>query len=267
MLSELWNFIKVSFKKRMFLYEIEVLSLMLFGLFPLLGLVTFLVASILLAPSFSSMISSQFKMLFTKKYEADQKIRNEINEIADQLGVRVKRVLVAKGLCNAYVRFGTLVLGEKLLERYGPGERRAAIAHELGHIKEKHIWFKIVAVVVLSIPPLWIWLRLYWPIIINELTTQVVVNIMVNLALLAYLIVVMIPSNWYMEVRADRIAVGIAGKACLISALLAIVTREEFELPSEDHPAVSERIKLILKYNPRNSLIKRISAAFRPCRL
>ena len=266
-MSELWNLIKVSFKKRMFLYEIEVFSLTLFGSFPNLlvrffCLGTFLITCTLLMPFLTSLFASQLKILFLKKYEADQRIKDEVNKIADQIGVRIKKVYMAKGLCNAYVRFGTLVLGEELLDRLGPSERRAVFAHELGHMKEKHMWFKIVATMALLALPLWAWLRLYWPIIINEQVTQLMLSIMINIALLAYLIVVMVPLNWYLEVRADRIAVEIAGKASAISALLAIVNREKFELPSEDHPAISERVKLILKGRPRNGLIKRMLIVF-----
>lgn len=267
MLSELWNFIKVSFKRRMFLYEVEVFSLTLFGSFP--GLLvrffclgTFLIACTLLMPFLTSLLASQLKILFSKKYEADQKIKNEVGRIADRIGVRVKKVLIAKGLCNAYVRFGTLVLGEELLDRLGPSERRAVIAHELGHMKEKHVWFRIVATMTLPALPLWSWQRLYWPIIINEHVTQLMLSVMINIALLVYLIAVMIPLNWYLEARADSIAVEIAGKASTISALLALVNREEFELSSEDHPAISERVKLILKDKPRNGLIKRMLIAF-----
>ena len=264
MFSELWNFIKVSFKKRIFLYEIEVISLTLFGSFPYLlvrffCLGAFLITCALLMPFLTSQFASQLKILFSKKYEADYRIKNEVNEIAERLQVNIKKIYIVKGLCNAYVRFGTLFLGEELLDRLGPSERRAVFAHELGHIKENHIWFKLVAALVLLALPLWSWLRLYWPIIINEHVTQLMLNIMINIALLAYLMVVMVPLNWYLEIRADRIAVKIAGKASIISALLAIVNREKFELASEDHPAISERVKLILKYKPRNGLIKTLN--------
>lgn len=79
-------------------------------------------------------------------------------------------------------------------------------------------------------------------------------NVMLNIAFLAYLMVVMVPLNWYLEIRADRIAVDsfrtiAEGKASMVHALLRLMTgRDDFEQPSEDHPAMSERIKAILKY-------------------
>lgn len=255
MLNGLWNFIKLNFKKRMYLYVLAVFSLTLFQFSPFVGLATFLISSALLVPFFADSTVSQLKLVFVKKYQADQKIRDEVNEIAAEMGVCVKKVYVAKGLRNAYVRFGTLVLGEKLLNLLGPNQRKVVIAHELAHMKEKHFWLKIVAILGLLIPTLWIWLGLRWPIIISEFVTQAVLNTMINIALLSYLIAMMVLPNWYMEIRADRIAIEtapnpISGKASLISALLAIVKKEGFQVASEDHPSVSERIKLILKYNP-----------------
>jgi Zn-dependent protease with chaperone function len=260
MLSELWSFIKLSFMKRLYLYALQYFSLILFILSPLLGLATFLIASTLLIPSFASLIDSQIKLLFVKKYEADESIKDEVNEVADGLGVKIKKILVAKGLVNAYVRFSTLVLGEGLLNLCDPDLRRAVISHELVHVKEKHIWLRMMGVVTVSAAVSWNLLRLNWPIIFNEMTTQILVYVMMNFALLACVTIAMITPNWYMEIRADQGAIRKVGKAPLISALLAIVTKEEFKVPSEDHPAMSERIKLILKYNPEKSLSKRMRA-------
>ena len=258
MLSELLKFIRISFKRRMFLYEIGVFTLTLFGSFPnllarFICLGIFLVAFALLTPFLTSLFALQLKMLFLKKHEADQRTKNKVNRIAERLGVRVKRVLIAKGMCNAYVRFGTLVLGEELLDRLGPSEVRAVIGHELGHMKEKHVWYKIVVAMLSPALPLWVWLRLYWPIIINELFTQILLNVMITIAIIAYLMIFMIPLNWTLEARADKTAVDIAGKASTISALLAIVNRESFKVPTEYHPSVSERVKQILKYKPRRA--------------
>lgn len=264
MLSELWSFIKLSLKRRMILYEAEVVGLTLFGSYPDLpvrffGLGLFLVACLLLMPFFTSMFTSQLKFLFLKRCKADQRLKNEVDSIGDLVGARASKVCIAKGLNNAFVCFGTLVLGEELLNRVSPSGRRAVIAHELGHMKERHMWLKIVVALVLLAPPLWSWTRLYWPIIINEYVTQLMLNIMINITSLAYLMVVMLPLNWYLELRADRVAVEIAGKAGIISALLAIVNREKFELASEDHPAISDRVKAILKDKPKNGLIEKIS--------
>lgn len=261
MLSELWRFIKVSFKRRMLLYEIGVLSWTLFGSFPNLlvrffCLGAFITAFALLTPFLTSLVAWQIKALFSKKYEADQRIKSEVGKTAERIGVKPPKVLIAKGLCNAYIHFGTLVLGEELLDRLrarDPSQIRAVIAHELGHRKEKHTWLKMATGVALPAFPLWIWQRLYFPIIISEFVTQLMLNVMITLALFAFLMVAMVPLNWHLEFRADRFMVDVAGKASAIFALLAIVTREKFEIPSEDHPSVSERVKQILKYKPKKT--------------
>jgi len=206
------------------------------------------------------LFSSQVKFLFLHKYEADQKIKNEVDRVADLLGVRVKKVRIAKGLCNAFVCFGTLVVGEELLNRLGRSERIAVFAHELGHMKEKHIWFRMLAMMALLAIPFWSWRRLYSPTIISNDFTQLMLTVMINIALLVYSITTMVPVNWYLEVRADRIAVEVAGKASTISAFLAITKREVFESPSEGHPAVSQRVKLILRDKPSNGLGKRMKS-------
>jgi STE24 endopeptidase len=256
MLGELWRFIKVSFNRRMYLYAIGVISGTLFGSFPnllvrFLCLGIFITAFALLTPFLTSLVAWQIKAFFSRKYDADQRIKNEVNKVAELLGVKVKKVLIAKGLCNAYVVFGTLVLGEELLERLGPSQRRAVFAHELGHLKEKHVWLRMLAAVATPTLPLWAWQRLYFPVIINEYFTQLMLSIMISLILFAFSVVAMVPLNWQLEIRADRFMVDVVGKASAISALLAITTREKFKEPSEDHPSVSERIKIILNYASR----------------
>lgn len=256
MLNTLWNFIKLNFNKRLVLYEIGVSSFVLSGIFPNSLVSSFclficLTTYMLLTPFLASTFTFQLRSLFAKKYEADQNIRKEVSEVADQLGAKVEKVYIVKGLCNAYVRFHTLYIGEELLNRLNYYTRKAVFAHELGHIKERHLWFKIPATVVPMVLPLWSWRSLQWPIIINELFTQLMLVILIEIVLLTYLIVFNIPINWYLEMRADRLAVQIAGKAATISALLAIVRKEKIKTPSEDHPAISERIKQILKYKPK----------------
>ena len=255
MLSELWSFIKASFKKRLVLYEIVVYSVTLSGALPnllvsLFCLGTFWGSCALFMPVFTSRFVSQLRFLLAGKDEADQRVKDEVNGIAEEMGVKIRNVRVAKGLCNAYIRFGSLVLGAELLKRLSCSERQAVIAHELGHAKEKHAWISSVAFSALPALPLWTWSKLYWPVILNQQFTQIMLHVMIGIALIAYMMLVMVPLNWYLEIRADRIAARVTGKGNIVSALLAIVNRESFDVPSEDHPAVSERIKLILKDRP-----------------
>lgn len=72
-------------------------------------------------------------------------------------------------------------------------------------------------------------------------------TIMVGIALLAYMTIVMTPINWYLEVRADRIAARFTGKKNIKSALLTFANKEKLGMSSETHPSISERVKLIEK--------------------
>lgn len=140
-----------------------------------------------------------------------------------------------------------LVLGEETLERLDFNKIQAVVAHESGHIKEKHGVFRFLSMVLLLLIPWYSWSRLYSPIFFTESLTQIMLTIMVSIAFMAYMAFAMMPVNWYLEARADRIAARFVGKEHIKSALLALGQRENLDEPSEDHPSISERIKLIEK--------------------
>jgi len=55
----------------------------------------------------------------------------------------------------------------------------------------------------------------------------------------------MIPINWCTEVDADKFAAKLVGKEHIKSALLKIVEKDKLDEPSETHPSIAERIRLI----------------------
>lgn len=64
---------------------------------------------------------------------ADQSVKDQVSKIAEQMNVRKPRkILIAKGVFNAYIRFRTLVLGELLLNNLITTELECIIAHEQG---------------------------------------------------------------------------------------------------------------------------------------
>jgi Zn-dependent protease with chaperone function len=73
------------------------------------------------------------------------------------------------------------------------------------------------------------------------------ISVLTSIAMLAYMMVVMIPIDWYLEVRADRIAARFVGKEHIKSALLVLSRSSDPEEPSEDHPPITGRLKLIEK--------------------
>ncbi len=251
MLGELWNFIKVSFKKRLVLYEIVGISFTLFGTFPnllvkLLCLAVFSVAGGLFMKILTSQFISQLRLIIAHKNREKFPISNEIADLAKQMNVQVKELGIVKE-CTAYVLGKSIVLGIELLKRLTFNERQAVVAHELGHIKEKHILLRFVLMIPLLAIPLYSWRIIYSPIFLTESLTHIIITIMVIIAFLAYITLVMIPISWYLEARADRIAARFAGKKNIKSALLTIAKKEKLGMPSETHPSISERVKLIEK--------------------
>ena len=57
----------------------------------------------------------------------------------------------------------------------------------------------------------------------------------------------MIPINWWLEGRADKIAAKYVGKEYIKSALLTLADKKNLNEPSETHPPIMKRIKLIEK--------------------
>lgn len=68
---------------------------------------------------------------------------------------------------------------------------------------------------------------------------------MMETALLAFMMVAMIPASWYIELKADAASARFVGKQYIQSALLKLTTKEEIDQNSETHPSISERIKYI----------------------
>jgi len=252
MLGELWNFIRTDFKKRLVLCATVVMTLTLFDTFPIMS-VKFALFFVLFATSglfmtvFTFRFMSHLRLLITHRKGYEIPISDEIADLSNRIGVRVKKIRIRKGLCNAYVFGKTLVLGTDLLERLSVDERQAVVAHELGHLKERHALFRFLAMIPFLAVPLYSWSEIHSPIFFTESVTQIMLAIMVNIAFLAYTTTIMIPINWYTEVRADRIATNFVGRESIKSALLALVDKENIDEPSEDHPSISERVKLIEK--------------------
>jgi len=251
MLGELVNFIRLSFGKRMILYEIVVLSLTVYGTFPdltikLVGFSVCVITSGLFLPIFTSQFVSQLRVIIAHRSIPKIPISNEIANLAERMNVQVKELGLVKG-CTAYVIGKCLVLGKELLERLTYDERQAVVAHELAHIRQRYIFWRIALTSPLLAIPLYSWWRISSPIFFTEWLTHIIITIMLFIGLLAYISMVMIPINWYLEVGADGTAARFAGKNNIKSALLNLVDKEKHEVQSETHPSISERVKRIEK--------------------
>ena len=256
----MWLFIKNRFYYRLALYELVSFSFTLYVSFPIMyvrfwSFPVCLVSSILLIPILISLLVLNRQFLFSKKIDASQEVKEEVEKIAKKMRVKMPNVKVQKGLDNAYVRFNTLVLGEKLLSRLSDEARLGVIAHELKHLKEKHFFISLICALAFSAIPLFLWHKNSWLIIWNEQFTIITVNLIMNVASLSVVIIAMIPVNIVLEFRADKAMSEILGKSVTVLALLAVSDKESFKFPSETHPAMLERIKYILKSKPDHKQI------------
>jgi Zn-dependent protease with chaperone function len=255
--NELRAFIKNSLRARMLLYEALALSLALFisaipfYFMKITVLGVFWVVSLITFPLLATSLKSQFKLVFAKKYEADQATKETVYRTAERMHVRKpKKILIAQGVLNAYVRFQTLVLGDLLLKTLSTANLECVIAHELAHQKRHHAIKMICATTAFLAFPLLVWQRAYYvPIIFNEQFTSIMLSVMICIGTLALISALMIPLNYFLEFDADGIATKAMGKARMIAAYLAIAKKEDFRESSESHPSILDRIKRILRMN------------------
>jgi STE24 endopeptidase len=232
-----WDVRKVGFKKRLLIMSVVVMSTTFYVVFhySLLGLISllvFLVFAELFAFIYSPKYLSNLWLTFTHYKLSRIPVPIEITDLSKRMDVQIKELKIKEKFCSAYVIGKSLVLGKGLLDLLDIPEALAVVAHELGHIKEKHslIRFLLVPICLLNA---WSWRGLPFQILF--------------IASLAYVTVFMIPLNWILEYRADRIAKEFAGSKNLESALLKLASANEIDLdePSEGHPAISKRLKLI----------------------
>ena len=236
-----WNVRKVGFRKRLLIYSIVVISTTLYVVFPipilrLTCLLVFLVSAEFFAYVYTPRYLSNLWLLFTHKKATKIDIPIEITNLLNQMNVKIDELRIRENFCNAYVKGKSLVLGRQLLEQLDIQEALAVVAHELAHIKEKHYLFKLL-VLPIGLLSVWSWFGLPFQILF--------------ISWLAYATVIMIPVNWVLEYRADMIAMRFSGSINLRSALLKLANanRKNLNEPSEDHPSIAKRLKLIRSMN------------------
>jgi|WetSurMetagenome_2_1015567.scaffolds.fasta_scaffold117336_3 Zn-dependent protease with chaperone function len=248
MLSEMWNFIKVGFKGRLLLSFTVVTCFSFFLSMPnlivkIIFLTGFAISSAAYMGIFIQKFLPELRFSFDKKSEYLIPAPIEIAELSKAIGATIKEVKLRVKMNNAFVRGKTLVLGMELLNRLDPLECQAVVAHEIGHVKERHrIILVLVGVSVLLLPS-FSWSIYSLPIVISPIFTQGSIMIMKEVALFAFFMVALIPISWYLELRSDRIAAEFVGKQHIASALLKL--SKNIDEPSETHPSIADRIKYI----------------------
>lgn len=149
-------------------------------------------------------------------------------KISKEVGVKIKKFGIKEGLNNAYcIPGGTVVIGEKLYSRLTEDALIGVVGHELAHLKEKH-GLKLA---------LFVFLLLF----LTGFSFSKLPLAMSLLAISAYLVIVMLPLNWWYEFRADALAAKWVGIERVKAALSSF--EENINEPSETHPPIADRIK------------------------
>ncbi|MCX6278536.1 MAG: M48 family metalloprotease [Bacteroidetes bacterium] len=160
-------------------------------------------------------------------------IPDEIKQLSEQMGVKLKEFRVAERFDNAYTNGNDVVIGDLLLQGLKKDELLAVIAHEFAHIKENHLPIRFVSIIPLFL--------------IANASFNHLPSLLQSIAALAYLMVVMIPFNWYLEIRADRLASKYVDASHLSSALTVLNGGRDLKEGSESHPPIRTRIQLLAK--------------------
>ncbi len=252
MLSDIWRFLRASFNRRLCVYYAVILCYTLFGAFPivlfkLLFLAAFVpVASLFLIILSRNFLYPTFKFIWLSRKVPKLPVPNELKQLAERMNTPLEymKIINIKEK-NAFATPKGIVFTKGLLNALDRGEIMSVAAHELGHNKGKHVAYKFIAMIGVLGVFMFEWLRFSSPILLNLTITQIVLQTMIEVALLALAIVSMIPVNWIAELKADNAAVRFTGKENIRSALLKLTKSEEQDQPCETHPSIKQRIKHI----------------------
>ncbi len=207
-----------------------------FGTFKLLSAVSFLVFSeamfVTSYPSFwrGTVIWFRTMSKLSRRKGLEWKpLTPGMKDIARRMGMKIDKIGVMDGLHNAVSLpvFNRIIIGRPLYDSLDEKALEAVFAHELAHVKEKHNLVPLIAIPVI-LSQLLIWLNL---------PVQLFV-----IAALAFSRLAFIPFNWIVELRADQVGGGYAGRDNMIHALQSL-DGARMDEPSESHPSLRRRIR------------------------
>lgn len=251
MLTEILRFIKLGFWKRFVIGIIVVESFTVFAKFPNLlvklgAFVVFFATSSLIMPNIVSQFSSQIRVVRRHKLRATRPMPEHFVQLQNLMGVRLKEFATLPGK-GAYTKGRCVVLGEESIRDLSFSGLMGVFAHELAHIRGRHLILRSIAAFILVLVPIYGWLVVSSPIFVSELFTEIIVQVMATIATIVFMTIAMVPINHKLEVRADRVAKKFVGEHAMVSALLNITEEKNHGIISETHPSISERVKLLRK--------------------
>jgi len=192
--------------------------------------------------------------LFQRAESLRTPLRDEIIEFCKRSGVKISDVKVLKDLPEKFANAGVsgvlhkyVFLTETLIDNFSKEEIMAVIAHEIGHLKEKHNLISGIYIITFFV----IWIYASKLIDLSNLSPYSFMALWFTVILAFFLILGRIMV--YLEFRADRYAVKVVGRELYIKALSKLAeinvmkrkTGKLFNLFTL-HPSIEERIRKLL---------------------
>jgi Zn-dependent protease with chaperone function len=236
----MWDYIKIGFKLRIFVFSIVVFGISFFGIAttPLLKSLFLLCTSPFIPimayiTTVDSFNKAKTMILFHFKKGKEIPVPDEILSLAKEMGVKTNKFKLIPGELNAGISpNGNIFIGEDMLPLLGKQEFQAVFAHEFSHIKRKHHMKKLLATLGF--------------LLIGYIVFFNIPSLFQAYAILGFLSIVTIPINWRFEFEADEDGKKFVGASHMASALSKITGNKNPDEASETHPPVNKRIKNLL---------------------
>lgn len=228
---------KIGFKIRILIYTLVILSATMANVFtaPLFKLfwILLLVVSAEAATFIFTRAAFENIVMAILHRGTVQPMPIEVQDLAQRMVVRIKTFKVAPNFHNAYTNGNNVVIGQTLMDELTKDELLAVIAHELAHIKENHLLIRLGVLIPIFF--------------IATINFYGLPEILGGIAVLSYVMLVLTPLNWYLEVRADRLARQFVGAEAMKSALTILIGGKDMKEASETHPPIAKRIESLDK--------------------
>ncbi len=196
-------------------------------------------------------LSPNLVTLFHRAESLKTPLRDEIIEFCEKNGVRISDVKVLRNLPERSVNAGVsgilhryVFLTDHLIESFSREEILAVVAHEIGHVKEKHSL--ILGIYTIAFFAVWI----YVSNLINPFSLSFYAYAAILLAVMSVFFLTFGRIAVYLEHRADRFAAKTVGRDLYARVLtklaeINVMKRKTGKLFSifTLHPSIEERIE------------------------
>ncbi len=195
--------------------------------------------------------------VFNKSRPLEEPLRSELLKFCESLGFKVRDILVTgkkeykvanAGVTGIIPGCKYIFVTEYMLETFEPEEIKAVIAHEIGHIKGRHLWINAI----IAIGWFAFWMGVVFLLVklnVNFLSPAVFFGVFFS-AYIIYFVFVQGKISIRNEFKADEFATKVVGRETVVKTLekLAEVnltpkrTGRLFNFLNL-HPSIEERIK------------------------